>query len=180
MTEAMILGVVTALGALAANYAKTHPFYKYKTQKLKEQYLAKAMNAFHRQPNKHQHEIYFYSMAVTDFVFDFNKRLHHDYHVERLMSQVHAEKNMLYKYQIEFPNVLCEQIIRRAVEVKAPISLFTHHMRDLWMIYLVPVGKLTPNTLNKIPGAESYIAALLNLPTTKEQINKYLELHVYD
>jgi hypothetical protein len=96
------------------------------------------------------------------------------------MPQVHAEKNMLYKYQIEFPNVLCEQIVRRAVEVKAPISLFTHHMRELWMIYLVPAGKLTPNTLNKIPGAESYIAALFNLPTTKEQVNKYLDLHAYD
>ena len=53
----MILGVVTTLGALAANYAKTHPFYKYKTQKLKEQYLTKAMNVFHRQPNRQQHEI---------------------------------------------------------------------------------------------------------------------------
>jgi hypothetical protein len=53
-------------------------------------------------------------------------------------------------------------------------------MRELWMIYLVPAGKLTPNTVNKIPGAESYIAALFNLPTTKEQVNKYLDLHAYD
>lgn len=178
MTETVVLGIVTALGALVARYAQTHPFYKYKTQKLKDHYVGKAMHAFHSRQSHHKNDIYFYSRAITDYVFDFNKRLYHDYHVERFMHQVHSEKSALYKFQIETPDLLCEQLVRRAAELKVPMTLFTHHMRELWILYLIPVGKLTPKSIYRVPGGQSYVMSLENLPTPKEQVNKYMRAHM--
>jgi hypothetical protein len=92
------------------------------------------------------------------------------------MSHAIKEKNNLHRQRIESPNVLCEKLVLRAVELKVPPMLFFTHMKELHGNYLVPMGKLTPNSIKSTPGASTYYLELTKLPLSTKQMTHFLDM----
>ncbi len=173
MTEGLIIGSVLLLGGLVVRYMQKHPFYRYKTQKHKERYQSKLHDALeHRSDGT---EAYWLSRAIADFIFDFGQRTYHDYHVEQYEKRARSEVPHIYHLGIEEPNILCQHLVERAVELKVPASLFGLHMRSLWGGYLVPVGRLAPKSIERIPGSAVYYAELSNLPASKDDMQRFMD-----
>jgi hypothetical protein len=47
-------------------------------------------------------------------------------------------------------------------------------MRYLWQEYLVPVGRLAPVSVERLPGASLYADELKNLPTSQEDMQTFM------
>ena len=174
MGEILLIGGALLLGGIVSGLVKSHPFYKHQSQKFKDAYQAKLWHNLQDQYDKN--EAYWISRALTDYIYDFNKRLYEDVHIERYMSHAIKEKNNLYKQHIELPNVLCEKLVLRAVELKVPVMLFITHMKELHGNYLVPMGKLTPVSIKSLPGAGIYYLELTKLPLSTKQMAHYLDM----
>lgn len=172
MTEGILIGGLVVLGGLVASYMKTHPFYSHKTQKYKEHYQSKLSDAL-----AHSYsavDAYWLSRAITDNIFDFGTRTYHDYHVERYEKKALSERPHIHELHIENPSTLCAQLTERATELKLPLGAYTMHMRYLWQEYLVPVGRLAPASVERLPGASLYAAELKNLPTSQEDMQTFM------
>jgi len=174
MGETLLIGGALLLGGLVSGLVKSHPFYKHRSQKFKDAYQVKLWQ--HLQAEYSENEAYWISRALTDYIYDFNKRLYEDVHIERYMSHAIKEKNNLYKQRIEPPNVLCEELVLRAIELKVPPMLFFSHMKELHGSYLVPMGRLTPASIESMPGASAYYLELTKLPLSTKQITHYLNM----
>ena len=92
------------------------------------------------------------------------------------MSHALNEKNNLFKQHIESPNILCEKLVLRAVELKVPPVLFFTHMKELHGNCLVPMGKLTPASIQSLPGASVYYLELTKLPLSTKEMTHYLDM----
>lgn len=174
MGETLLIGGGLLLGGIVSGLLKSHPFYKHKSQKFKDAYHAKLWHNL--QIEYSENEAYWLSRALTDYIYDFSRRLYEDVHIERYMSHAIKEKNNLYKQNIESPNVLCEELVLRAVELKVPPMLFFTHMKELHGNYLVPMGKLTPDSIERMPGANAYYLELTKLPLSTKQMTQYLDM----
>lgn len=172
MTEGILIGGLLVLGGLVARYMKTHPFYSHKTQKYKEHYQEKLSDALSQSYSSV--DAYWLSRAIADNIFDFGTRTYHDYHVERYEKKAKAERPHIYELQIENPSTLCLQLTERATELKLPVSTYSMHMRYLWQEYLVPVGRLTPTSVDRLPGASLYAGELKNLPTSQSDMQTFM------
>jgi hypothetical protein len=172
--EALLISGALIFGGMISGLVKSHPFYRHQSQKFKEVYQAKLWQNLQGQYSKN--EAYWISRAITDYVYDFNRRLYEDVHIERYMSRAMKEKNDLYKLQIESPNVLCEELVVRAVELRVPPTLFFTHMKELHENYMVPMGKLTPASIESMPGASTYYLELTKLPLSTKQMTRYLDM----
>jgi hypothetical protein len=173
MTEGLVIGSLLVLGGLVVRYMQTHPFYRYKTQKHKERYQSKLHDALEQRSDTTG--AYWLSRAIADFIFDFGQRTYHDYHVEQYEKRAQSEIPHIYHLHIEEPNALCQQLVERAVEMKVPATVFGMHMRVLWRDYLVPVGRLAPKSIERVPGSAVYCAELSNLPASKEDMQRFME-----
>lgn len=173
MGETLLIGGALLLGGMIAGLIKSHPFYKYKSQKFKDSYQTKVQSVLAEKYS--QDEAYWISRALTDYIYDFGKRLYEDYHVERHIKHAIAEKNNLQQYQLESPQVLCEELVMRAVELKITPMLFFKHMKELWGHHLIPMGKLTPASINSIPGASFYYLELIKLPISTKEMTIFLD-----
>jgi hypothetical protein len=171
--EALYLVFFVAIGGYFARLAKSHPEYKYKTNKLKQNYFAHLYP--HMVEKYAKNEGYWLTKAISDYVFDFNRRLYADYHVEKFIGHVKIEKENLFKYHVEPANKLCEDLAIRAVELNVPTQLFKLHMTELWQHKIVPVGRLTPKSI--VNYSEKYYQELINIPTTQIQINRFMAAH---
>lgn len=174
MGESLLIGGALFLGGIVSGLVKSHPFYKHRSQKFKDAYQAKLWQNL--QAEYSENEAYWISRALTDYIYDFNKRLYEDVHIERYMSHAIKEKNNLYRQRIEPPNVLCEELVLRAIELKVPLMLFFSHMKELHGNYLVPMGKLTPGSIESMPGASTYYLELTKLPLSTKQMTHYLDM----
>ena len=166
MGESLLIGGALLLGGIVSGLVKSHPFYKHRSQKFKDAYQAKLWQNL--QAEYSENEAYWISRALTDYIYDFNKRLYEDVHIERYMSHAIKEKNNLYRQRIEPPNVLCEELVLRAI--------FFSHMKELHGNYLVPMGKLTPSSIESMPGASTYYLELTKLPLSTKQMTHYLDM----
>jgi hypothetical protein len=73
MGEALYFGIFIALGGYIARLAKAHPFYKYKTNKLKNKYFS---HLYPFMAEKYDEtEAYWLTRAITDYVFDFDREV---------------------------------------------------------------------------------------------------------
>jgi hypothetical protein len=174
MGEVLLISGALIFGGMISSLVKGHPFYRHKSQKFKELYQEKLWHSLQDQYSKN--EAYWISRAITDYIYDFNKRLYEDVHIERYMSHAIKEKNNLYKLQIESPNSLCEELVIRAVELRVPPMLFFTHMKELHENYLVPMGKLAPASIESLPGASVYYLELTKLPLSTKQMSRYLDM----
>ena len=172
MSEGILLGVIVVLGGLVAGYMKKHPFYKYKTQKYKDQYQQRLHAAL---LIKHsENKAYWISRALTDYLFDFDRRLYQDHHIEQHLSYLTNEKHYLHEYRLETPENLCEQLVLRAVELQIPVLRFQNHAKELSGLYLISVGQLTPASIKSIAGADAYLAELEQMRLTPAQMQLFL------
>lgn len=172
MTEGVLIGGLVVIAGLVASYMKRHPFYSYKTQKYKERFQHKLQDAL--AGTYDANDSYWLSRAIADNIFDFGTRTYRDFHVERYEKKAKSERPHLYKMHVEEPRILCEHLTERAIELKVPVSAFSMHMRYLWQEYLVPVGRLTPASLDHLPGSSLYAAELKNLPVSKEDVQIFI------
>ena len=172
MTEGILIGGLLVLGGLVASYMKKHPFYSHKTQKYKERYQDKLSDALSQSYSAV--DAYWLSRAIADNIFDFGTRTYQDYHVERYEKKALSERPHIYELHIENPSTLCTQLTERAIELKLPISAYSIHMRYLWQEYLVPVGRLAPVSVERLPGASLYADELKNLPTSQEDMQTFM------
>ena len=172
MTEGILIGGLVVLGGLVASYMKKHPFYSHKTQKYKERYQDKLSDALSQSYSAV--DAYWLSRAIADNIFDFGTRTYQDYHVERYEKRALSERPHIYELHIENPSTLCTQLTERAIELKLPISAYSIHMRYLWQEYLVPVGRLAPVSVERLPGASLYADELKNLPTSQEDMQTFM------
>ena len=172
MTEGILIGGLVVLGGLVASYMKKHPFYSHKTQKYKERYQDKLSDALSQSYSAV--DAYWLSRAIADNIFDFGTRTYQDYHVERYEKKALSERPHIYELHIENPSTLCTQLTERAIELKLPISAYSIHMRYLWQEYLVPVGRLAPVWVERLPGASLYADEPKNLPTSQEDMQTFM------
>ena len=105
-------------------------------------------------------EAHWISKNLSDFIFDFGLDLQHDALVARYQDHAHFEKDRLHTQQIIFPNQLCEQLVGRAIDLKINPVRFERHMRALWVLLLVPIGKLAPRTLGARVGTGVFYGTL--------------------
>lgn len=173
MGETLLIGGALLLGGMIARFVKTHPFYRHKSQKFKDAYQAKLWDILHHKYS--ENEAYWISRALTDYIYDFSKRLYEDVHIERFIGHAIEERKNLYKYKIESPQVLCEELVLRAIELNVPATLFFSHMKELWGDYLIPMGKLTPNSIQSMAGSNSYYLELTKLPVSTKQMTHFLD-----
>ena len=173
MGEGLFFGAVAVLGGLVLRYMKTHPHYKHKTQKLKDVYQEKLHHAL--SPGYGDTKAYWVSRALSDYIFDFGRRLYVDHHVEKHDSFAQIEKEHLSSYRIETPEVLCEQLVQRAVELNIPVLRFQNHIQEMWNLMLIPVGQLTPGSVQQIAGADAYVNELRAIRLNQAQIHYFLE-----
>ena len=54
--------------------------------------------------------------------------------------------------------------------------LFFTHLKELHENYLVPMGKLTPASIEGLPGAGVYYLELTKLPLSTKQMTRYLDM----
>jgi hypothetical protein len=170
--EGLMIGAAVLLGGLTLRYIQKHPFYKHPSQKFKDVYQAKLHHALQDQFSAN--EAYWVARALTDHLFDFGKRTYEDHQVELRKAKALDILPTLYRYHIEAPTVLCQQLVGRALELKVPNLLFFSHMRALWQNYLIPAGKLTPN-LAKIANSSEYENELKQVPTSMSDVTRFLE-----
>ena len=173
MGEGLLVGAIIILGGLVAGYMKKHPFYQFKTQKFKEQYQHKLHHVLRQKLD--ENKAYWVSRALADHLFDFGRRLYVDHHVEQHQKFIPSEKIHLQDYRLETPENLCEQLVLRAVELQIPLLRFQNHLKELWDLQLVPVGQLTPGSVKRIAGAQTYIAELEQMRLTQVQIAHFLD-----
>jgi hypothetical protein len=152
---------------------KKHPFYQFKTQKFKEQYQQKLHDVLRQKLD--ENKAYWVSRALADHLFDFGRRLYVDHHVEQHQKFIPSEKIHLQDYRLETPENLCEQLVLRAVELQIPLLRFQNHLKELWDLQLVPVGQLTPASVKRIAGAQTYIAELEQMRLTQVQIQYFMD-----
>jgi len=171
MGEAFLVGSVV-IGGLVARYMKAHPFYKHKTQKYKERYQHKLSNVLTQKYS--QVDSYWLSRAIADHIFDFGQRTYHDYHVERYEKKAKSERPHLYELHIERPALLCEQLTERAIDLKVPVMTFSKHMRKLFNENLVPVGRLSPKTIERIPNSSLYVTELQSLSVSQDEMTLFM------
>ena len=172
MTEGILIGGLVILGGLVASYMKTHPFYSHKTQKYKENYQRKLQDILSHTYDST--DAYWLSRAIADNIFDFGTRTYRDYHVERYEKRAKSERPHLFEMHVEEPRILCERLTERAIELKVPIGAFSMHMRYLWQEYLVPVGRLAPASVDRLPGSSLYATELKNLPVSQEDMQIFM------
>ena len=79
---------------------------------------------------------------------------------EGIQDHAQFEKNRLHTQRIVSPNQLCEQLVGRAIDLKINPVRFERHMRALWVLLLVPIGKLAPRTLGDWAGAGVFYGTL--------------------
>jgi len=173
MGEGLLVGAIIILGGLVAGYMKKHPFYQFKTQKFKEQYQQKLYHVLRQKLD--ENKAYWVSRALADHLFDFGRRLYVDHHVEQHQKFIPSEKIHLQDYRLETPENLCEQLVLRAVELQIPLLRFQNHLKELWDLQLVPVGQLTPASVKRIAGAQTYIAELEQMRLTQVQIQYFMD-----
>ena len=173
MGEAFYLVFFVAIGGYFARLAKSHPEYKYKTNKLKQKYFAHVYP--HMVEKYGETEGYWLSKAISDYIFDFSRRLYTDHHVEKYKSHVNIEKENLYTYHVEPANKLCEELVKRAVELNVPSQLFKSHMTELWQHNIVPVGRLTPKSI--VNYSEKYHQELISIPASQVEIFRFMDVH---
>jgi hypothetical protein len=173
MGEGLLVGAIIILGGLVAGYTKKHPFYQFKTQKFKEQYQHKLHHVLRHKLD--ENKSYWVSRALADHLFDFGRRLYVDHHVEQHQKFIPSEKIHLQDYRLETPENLCEQLVLRAVELQIPLLRFQNHLKELWDLQLVPVGQLTPASVKRIAGAQTYIAELEQMRLTQVQIQYFMD-----
>jgi len=171
--DGIFFGAIALLGGLAFKYMKAHPFYRYKTQKFKDQYQHQLHHALSAQYGETKG--YWIARALTDYIFDFGRRIYSDYHVEQHAGLAQEEKHHLNKYRIEVPEALCDQLVQRAVELQVPQLRFQNHIKELSDLLIVPVGQLTPGSVNRIAHAEVYIAELTKMRLTQAQMKFFIE-----
>ena len=175
MGEALLIGGAIFFGGIITGLIKSHPFYKYETQKFKNSYQAKLWKILLTKYS--EDEAYWISRALTDYIYDFSERLYEDVHIERYIRDALQERKDLYKYQIVAPQALCEQLVLRAVELKVHPKLFFKHMRELFGDHLVPMGKLTPKSIQSMPGAVTYYLELVKLPLSAKQMTNFIDMN---
>lgn len=176
MTAAFVLGVFVVIGIMLRHYSKNHPIYKFKkTQKLKECYVAKVVDALRNKGAHEEKTLYWLAKGIADDIFDFYEFRYINPHIARYKKEIELQKIVLHQYRVESPIALCEQLVKRAIDLEISITRFTSHMRELWLLYLIPVGRLTPESIFKIPGAEEYGAALKAIEITDDQLEEYLK-----
>ena len=173
MGEGFFFGAVAVLGGLVLRYMKTHPHYKHKSQKLKDAYQEKLHQVL--SVSYGDTKAYWVSRALADYIFDFGRRLYVDHHVEKHEGYAQKEKEHLSSYRIETPEVLCEQLVQRAVELNIPVLRFQNHVQEMWNLMLIPVGQLTPASVKRIPGADAYVSELQGIRLTQAQMHYFLE-----
>jgi len=170
--EGILLGAIVIIGGLVARYMQTHPFYKFKTQKYKEQYQIKLHDVLRHKFDENQ--AYWISRALADHLFDFGRRLYVDHHIETHEKFIPGEKMYLQEYRLETPENLCEQLVLRAVELKIPILRFQNHAKELSGLYLIPVGQLMPSVVKRIAGGDPYVTELEQMRLTQAQMAIFL------
>jgi hypothetical protein len=173
MGETLLIGGALLLGGMISGLVKTHPFYRYKSQKFKDAYQAKLWEIL--QTKYTENEAYWISRALTDYIYDFSKRLYEDVHIERFITHAIQERKNLHNYRLETPQVLCGELVLRAIELKVPPMLFFSHMKELYEDYLVPMGKLTPKSIQSMSGASVYYLELTKLPISTKQMTQFLD-----
>ena len=87
----------------------------------------------------------------------------------------YMEQENLYKYHVEPANKLCEELVKRAVELNVPSQLFKFHMTELWQHNIVPVGRLTPKSI--VNYSEKYYQELSSIPTTQIEVFRFMDAH---
>jgi hypothetical protein len=81
---------------------------------------------------------------ATNYVFDFGEFGFDFSEGKDLKKIVGAELVNICNYDIADPLKLLRAMVHRALQLKKTGQIYEDHMRDLWILCLVPVGPLTP------------------------------------
>ena len=84
-------------------------------------------------------------------------------------------ETLLYKYHVEPANKLCEELVKRAVELNVPSQLFKFHMTELWQHLIIPAGRLTPKSI--INYSDKYYQELISIPATQIEVFRFMDAH---
>ena len=158
MGEGLIIGTVLVISGLVLAVIKKSKGSSLPSEIDKKAYQTKLeiKLAHHYAAN----EAHWISKNLSDFIFDFGLDLQHDALVARYQDHAHLEKDRLHTQRIISPNQLCEQLVGRAIDLKINPVRFERHMRALWVLLLVPIGKLAPRTLGDRAGAGVFYGTL--------------------
>ena len=158
MGEGIIIGTVLVLSGLVLAIIKKSQGSSLPSEVDKKAYQTKLEDKLlhHYAAN----EAHWISKNLSDFIFDFGLDLQHDALVARYQDHAHLEQDRLHTQRIISPNQLCEQLVGRAIDLKINPARFERHMRALWVLLLVPIGKFAPRTLGQRGGAGVFYGTL--------------------
>jgi hypothetical protein len=103
-----------------------------------EKQLRDALKKAHGDQSKQVAEI------ATNYVFDFGEFGFDFSEGKDLKKIVGAELVNICNYDVVDPLKLVRAMVHRALQLKKIGQIYEDHMRDLWILCLVPVGPLTP------------------------------------
>ncbi len=110
----------------------------YEMRTTMEKGLRDALKKAHGDKSKQIAEI------ATNYVFDFGEFGFDFSEGKDLKKIVGAELVNICNYNIVDPLKLLRAMVHRAYQLKKTGQIYEDHMRDLWILCLVPVGPLTP------------------------------------
>lgn len=108
---------------------------------------------------------------ATNYVFDFGEFGFDFSEGKDLKKIVGAELVNICNYKVVDPIKLCQAMVHRALQAKKTGEIFDSHMRDLWILCLIPVGPLTPpNSFFPLTGHQNFVKRLRAIEVTDRQV----------
>lgn len=105
-----------------------------------------------------------YIFDFGEFGFDFSEG-------KDLKKIVGAELVNLCNYKLVDPIKLLQAIVHRALQTKKTGEIFESHMRDLWILCLIPIGPLTPpDSFFLMPQQQNFVKRLRAMEITDHQV----------
>ncbi len=158
MGEGILIGSVLVISGLVLALIKKRRGSTLPSDLEKHRYQIKLEDQLrHRYAANEAHWI---SKNLSDFIFNFGLNLHNDALIAQYHDHAQLEKEHLHRLRILTPNLLCEQLVMRAIDLQINPTRFERHMRSLWELLLIPIGKLTPRNLGERAGAGTYYGIL--------------------
>jgi hypothetical protein len=113
---------------------------------------------------------------VTNYIFDFGE-FGFDFSTGKdLKKTVGAELVNVCNYKLVDPNRLCQAMVHRALQMKHTGETFDSHMRDLWILCLIPVGPLTPPDSAFLPVHQNFVKRVREIEITPAQAKNCLAM----
>jgi len=114
---------------------------------------------------------------ITNYIFDYGEFDYDSSTPKELKQLVNTELVNVCTHQVVEPLKLCQVMVHRAVQLKRFGKEFESHLRDLWILCLVPVGPFTPpGSAFPLPAHQTLLSRMRTIEVSDRQVDACLKV----